>query len=162
MNLISIDPSSTAAGFAYFKDGELIWAKTIIQKEDNLIDRMKIISKKLRKFIREIRPDYIAIETPYLGMNRAVSMKMGQIFGMLIATCTSRRYKAEHIIEIHPLTAKKAAGLVAKVKRDEGKRIVLENLNKKFPNVVIKDDNAADAVAVGLAAIDKLKEDKNE
>ncbi len=158
MNLIAIDPSSTMIGFAYFENNNLIWAKTIQQKEDNLIDRMKIISKKLVKILNKTNPDYIAIETPYLGVNRAVSMKMGQIFGMLIATCTYKKYFSKDIIEVHPLTAKKAAGLVTKVKRAEGKTIVLAKLKELFPKIKIIDDNAADAVAVGLAAINKLKE----
>ena len=162
MNIISIDPSSTAAGFAYFKDDELKFVEVLKQKGSHLVDRMQKMNEYLISVLKKEKPKYIAIETPYLGMNRAVSMKMGQIFGMFIAACTSLGYSSEYIIEIHPMTAKKAAGLERKAKRAEAKEIVLNNLKEKFPKIEICDDNAADAIAVGLAAINRLREENNE
>lgn len=167
MKLISIDPSSSAAGFAYFANNRLMWAKTIVCKKDNLIDRMIELSFELQRLLNKHKPDYIAIETPYLGLNRAVSMKMGQIYGMFISACVlntkGTMFVSKDIISIHPMTAKRAAGLITKVKRAEGKKIVLARLNDKFPKIEIADDNSADAIAVGLAAIEQLKkEQKNE
>ncbi len=153
--MLAIDPSSSAAGFALFVNNDPIWCQTIKPKGETLIDRMGQLLQKIGELLDDNKPDFIAIETPYLGLSKSTSMKMGQIFGMICAVCVLRGYSSANIIEIHPMTAKKAAGLDHLHHRDTGKNLVLAAMQEKFSNLDIQDDNSSDALAVGLAAIKK-------
>lgn len=154
---LSIDPSSSAAGFALFVNDTPIWCTTIKPKGDNLIDRMAQLLVETGELLDNNKPDYIAIETPYLGLSRSTSMKMGQIFGMFCACIVMHGYTSSQILQIHPMTAKKAAGVTGKINRDSGKTLVLNAMKEKFPQLQITDDNSSDALAIGLAGIEMLQ-----
>lgn len=156
--ILSIDPSSSAAGFALFFDDIPQWSITIKPKGAKLIDRMFELILQIKQLLNDHKPDYIAIETPYLGISRSTSMKMGQIFGMICTVLVLSGFTSNTIVEIHPMTAKKAAGTLHFHDRKEGKTLVLESMKEKFPDLDILDDNASDALAIGLAAINQLKE----
>jgi Holliday junction resolvasome RuvABC endonuclease subunit len=157
MKILSVDPSSSAAGFACFKDDKPLWCKTIHLKGEHLLDRMAVLLPQVDDMIDE-DIDYIAIETPYLGISRSTSMKMGQIFGLFCGVFLNNGYNSTDIIEIHPMTAKKAAGIEHFKNREEGKDTVMKKMQEKFPDLNIEDDNQSDALAIGLAAIEYLKE----
>lgn len=156
--VLSIDPSSSAAGFALFNGETPKWSQTIKPKGAKLLDRMSELIIEIGGLIDSHKPDYIAIETPYLGISKSTSMKMGQIFGMICSILVLRGYSSKTIIEVHPMEAKKAAGTAHFKNRSEGKILVLDAMRKKYPNIEIIDNNASDALAVGLAGIAKLKE----
>ncbi len=158
MKILAIDPASSSIGLAKFNGEEVVDCFTFSTKGNLLIDRMLVISKFIIKLLREDKYDYIAVETPYLGFNRSTAMKMGQIFGITSLSILLAGYKSDQIIQIHPMTAKKAAGLTTVVKREKGKKLVIEFMSKRFPNIDIVDDNMADALAIGLAAINIIKE----
>ncbi len=158
MKLLSIDPSSTAPGFALFKNEEPQWSLTYELKSKEFLERIEQLILLLISIISEYKPDFIAIESPYLGISRSTSMKMGEIFGVVIAVCIMEGYNRQTIIEIHPMTAKKAAGVASFKNRAEGKEDVIQSMKKMFPDINIVDDNSADALAVGLAGIQKIKE----
>lgn len=156
--VLAIDPSSSAAGFALFIDEAPEWSITVKPKGAKLLDRMSELIKQIGDLLDDHKPDYIAIETPYLGISKSTSMKMGQIFGMICAIVVLKGYDSKTIIEIHPMSAKKAAGIPHFKNRSDGKIRVLESMRGKYPKVEIIDDNSADALAVGLAGIEKIKE----
>lgn len=162
MNLLSIDPSSSAPGYAFFEESSPIWCVTNISKYENIIDRMREVLAHFVAILDFRKPDYIAIETPYIGISKSTSMKMGQIFGMYYATFLWKGYSNSQIIEIHPMTAKKAAGLQHFKNREEAKQTIYKRIKELYPNLDVKDDNSSDAVAVGLAALDVIKERKYE
>lgn len=157
MKIFCVDPSSSAAGFACFKDDKPLWTKTIHLKGEKILDRLAILIPQVEDMLED-DIDYIAIETPYMGISRSTSMKMGQIFGVFCAIFLSNGYSSKDIIEIHPMTAKKAAGLDHFKNREEGKEGVKQKMERLFPKLEIEDDNASDALAIGLAAINHIKE----
>lgn len=156
--VLSIDPSSSAAGFALFFDDAPQWSVTIKPKGAKLVDRMSELILKVGGLIDSHKPDYIAIETPYLGISKSTSMKMGQIFGMICAILVLKGFTSNNIIEIHPMVAKKAAGTASFHNRSEGKILVLDAMRNKYPTLEIVDDNSGDALAIGLAAVQIIKE----
>jgi Holliday junction resolvasome RuvABC endonuclease subunit len=157
MKILSIDPSSSAAGFALFVDEKPVWCKTILLKGDHILERLAHLIPQLEEMLSDDL-DYIAIETPYLGISKSTSMKMGQIFGVFCAVFLMNGYSSKDIIEIHPMTAKKAAGVGHFDNRQEGKETVKQKMQEMFPKLKIDDDNSSDAVAIGLAAINFIKE----
>lgn len=156
MKILSIDPSSSAAGFAYFKDNKPLWCKTIHLKGENILDRLAKLIPQVEDMLG-LFPDYIAIETPYLGISKSTSMKMGQIFGVFCAILLHNGYASKDIIEIHPMTMKKAAGIGHFNNREESKETVKQKMEQMFPQLTIEDDNSSDALAIGLAALNTLK-----
>lgn len=156
--VLAIDPSSSIAGFALFYDDVPQWCVSIKPKGATLVDRMSELLVYIGGLLEDHKPDYIAIETPYLGISKSTSMKMGQIFGMICAILVLNKFSSQNIIEIHPMTAKKAAGVLKFKNRAEGKATVLSAMHKSFPNLVIIDDNSSDALAIGLAGINTIKE----
>lgn len=152
MKILCIDPSSSSPGFALFEDDKPLWCKTVSLKGSKLLDRME----KLIPYVNEmlfIDADYIAIETPYLGISKSTSMKMGQIFGIFCAIFLICGYSSDNIIEVHPMTVKKAAGVLHQQKREESKATVKHLMEERFPELNIQDDNSSDALAIGLAAL---------
>lgn len=162
MKVLSIDPSSSAIGFAYFENDLPIFCETFKPKGDTLIDRMQPIVVRIMYFINLYHPDFVAVETPYMGLNRSTSVKMGQIFGFVCAAMVMSGIMSDKILQIHPMTVKKAAGLETKEKRTYGKEFVLHAMHERFPFLKIEDDNSSDALAIGLAGINILKEAKKE
>lgn len=154
--VLSIDPSSSAAGFAFFIGQIPQWCKTIKPKGGTLIDRMSNLLREAEELIDENKPDYIAIETPYLGFSKSTSLKMGQIFGMFCALCVLKNYTSQTILEIHAMSAKKAVGAGHVTSRELTKEAVLSATKKLFPFLQIEDDNSSDALAIGIAAIDVI------
>jgi Holliday junction resolvasome RuvABC endonuclease subunit len=157
MKIFCVDPSSSSPGFACFKNDKPLWCKTIHAKGDTLLTRMAHIMVVADEMIDD-DVDYIAVETPYLGISKSTSMKMGQIFGIFCAVFLRNGYNSDTIIEIHPMQAKKAAGVTHFEKREESKETVKQAMIKRFPELTIEDDNSSDALAIGLAAIERLKE----
>lgn len=158
MKVLSFDPSSSVPGIAYFVEDKPQECFSYKLKGDNLLDRMDGLLPLIDVLIHKFEPDYIAVETPYLGISRSTSMKMGQIFGIFCAIFLLNGYTSNTIIEIHPMTAKKAAGVGHFKDREEGKETVMQKMREKYPTLMIKDDNEADAVAIGLAAIKEIYE----
>jgi len=158
MKIFCIDPSSSTPGFACFVDNVPLWCKTIHLKGNHILDRLATLIPFVQEFLLNGNFDYIAIETPYLGISKSTSMKMGEIFGVFCAVLLISGYNSNQIIEIHPMTAKKAAGIVHFKDREEAKQTVKQKMLEKFPLLNIEDDNSSDALAIGLAAIEVIKE----
>ena len=156
--MLCIDPSSSAPGFAYFINEKPVQCETVVIKGKDFFGRMKIALIDLKDRLDTFLPDYIAIETPYLGISKATSMKMGQIYGMFCAEWLMNNGDPQNIIEIHPMTAKMAAGASHFKNREEGKKTVFDTINERYPYLTPVDDNSTDAVAVGLAALIAIKE----
>jgi Holliday junction resolvasome RuvABC endonuclease subunit len=158
MKVFSIDPSSTTPGFACFDNDVPLWCKTLHIKGDNILDRLASLIPAVQFMLDDEQYDYVCIETPYLGISRSTSMKMGQIFGVFCAVLLMNDYNSTSIIEVHPMTAKKAAGIGHFDNREIGKATVKQKMHEKFPDLNIEDDNSSDALAIGLAAIIQIKE----
>lgn len=158
MRIIAIDPSSTSVGFAVFDDNFPVHCFSYKPKGKTLVERMVFVMSYVEGLIDTFEPDILAIETPYLGRNRSTAMKMGMIFGMICGAIAKKGYPEEQVIQIHPMTAKKAAGQIKVRKRGESKQIVMDAMKKEFPHLSIDNDDASDALAVGLAATEKIKE----
>lgn len=157
MKILSVDPSSSAAGFALFEDSKPLWCKTIHLKGENILDRLALLIPQVEEILVEYKPENIAIETPYLGISKSISMKMGEIFGVFCAIFLMNGYNNNDIIEIHPMTMKKVAGVGHFNNRQESKDTVKQKMEQKFPQLKIEDDNSSDALAIGLAALDVLR-----
>jgi Holliday junction resolvasome RuvABC endonuclease subunit len=154
--ILAIDPSSSAAGFAFFIGATPQWCKTIKPKGATLLDRMTNLLYEAGGLIDENKPDYIAIELPYLGFSKSTSLKMGQIFGMICALCVLKSYTSQTILEVHAMSAKKAVGAGNVTSRETSKIAVFDSVKKLFPFLEIEDDNASDALAIGVAALGML------
>lgn len=159
MNVLSIDPSSSTTGIAFFQNNELHFCQRVSAKGTSILERMLLILPQVKYYIELYKPEKIAIETPYLGLSKSTSMKMGEIFGMFQSMFLFEcGYRPCDILEIHPMTAKKAITVGSFANRSDGKLKTLQIIKELYPDIEIADDNVADAIAVGLAGINMLKE----
>lgn len=159
MRVLGIDPSSSAPGLALFENGEPIWCKTYHLKGKSIITRVGNFLPLFLNKVLDKNIDYVAIETPYLGVSKSTSMKMGTIYGMFVgALFTLGFVPDENLFEIHPMTAKAAVGASSFKNRDEGKTTVYQVMTEKYPRLEIEDDNSSDALAIAIAAIKEIND----
>lgn len=157
MKIMGIDASTKKTGVAFFEDDML--------KEHRLIDCSKIISvnNRMNQMILNIhavinywKPEYIAIENSWVGVNPKVSKLISEIIG------GTRAAAARHsidFIEYEPNEWRSLVGIYTKTtKREDLKFISIKMVNDKFKLNV--NDDEADAILIAQARINDLKGEK--
>jgi len=93
--------------------------------------------------------DVVAIERPFVGMNRKTALLLGMLYGALVVSCRSWK-----LVPVTPAEAK----LAATGRGNADKKLVRQMIMAQFGLNVPIGEHQADAVAVALAAAGKVKE----
>jgi Holliday junction resolvasome RuvABC endonuclease subunit len=156
MSLLALDPSLSVIGWCRFKEGlpvafgsHRLTTKGI---DDKLEEAAKWLGTMLLPGINEV-----AIEVPVLSKNPATLRSLAQLTGVL-------RYRARmthnglprRIIEVLPSERLSALGLPIRMTRDAAKAAVIM-LVQQIYGITVANDDEADAIAVGEAAIKKMR-----
>ncbi len=165
--VLGIDPSLTNTGLAIFENGQLIKThkiKTRRPTKGDRDDRLEQISLSFMRILSGIvctNKITLAIETQFIfGKFGNCILKVAEVAGLIKGTFISwanRQGIDYDIVPITPLAAKKAVGMRKKLKSVESKKAVLECVRALYPPELIKTQDIADAVAIGHAALHKLK-----
>ena len=159
MRLLALDPSLSYIGWALFdtdSNPDLKRHGAHGPSGDTLDDKLADAARWLDWLEPHLRYlEVLAIEVPVMYMNAKTTIALAQLCGVL-------RYSAyswsERTIEILPAQRLTVLGLNANLKRAVAKREVLRLVNAIYSlELTAKDNDAADAIAVGFAAIRKLK-----
>lgn len=154
--VIGADPGLTATALSLFIDGVL--KETLLIKPKTSDRKMEIILQ-LNKFFGEVFSKYaglkiiLAIETQYIFLKNNAVLKTSEVKGMIEATFRSW-FVSGCIIEISPSEAKKAMGMIHRLKRKESKKFILDVIQKIYPSITSQD--VADSISIGICAIKKL------
>jgi Holliday junction resolvasome RuvABC endonuclease subunit len=154
MNVLGIDPSLTMTGVASIVDGITTAGRIQTEPAKGLADvdaRIRYIVARTLRFA----PDrcLTVIERPYVPQGQGAAGQLVErawLFGMLVDQLLLRG----PVIEVRPtLRAKYAAG-----NGHAKKAAVLTAIREAFPNLRVRDDNEADALALAAMGARHLGE----
>lgn len=125
--------------------------------EFNRNERIAVLAGKVNKLILETKPDLIALETPFVGPNRATAMALFSCFGALILIADQNKLP---LYDVSPATAKTVILGSKNWKGKDSKVRVKNALMKRFGVTFTSSSDKvcddSDAVAVGVAVIEKI------
>lgn len=151
--ILAIDPSIVCIGLAVMRGDQLLGTGLIKTKMAGT-DRFKEIQRKLKAVIEQHKPDILAIETQYLGGLRGNAvLKTTEVKGLCKGVFLSIVPNGQ-IYDIVPSEAKQALGLPGgRTKRKDAKGQAIRMVSLMYPKAGVLNDNAADAVGIGLASL---------
>jgi len=157
--VVGVDPSWTSTGVAVFKEGKLVATNVIKRPKDNN-EVKNLIACLFANIIKLYEgPIVLAIESQFIPMGFASNSiaKVIEAKGIIEGVFLALRAQDGPIIEVHPLQAKQAVGIVKQLKRAESKKAVKAAVLKLYPFPdLIPNQDIADAVAIGHCALRKI------
>lgn len=165
--LIAVDPSLTSTGLASFNLDTNFFIKglhTIKTRKPSKGEPDERLEQIALSFERQLcgytYPAILAIETQYIyGSFGNSILKVAEVVGIIkgvYISWMSKRGLEYQIVNISPTEAKKAIGVKGKHKRAESKKLVME-CAAKYTGMTIRTQDIADAIAIGIAAKNRLK-----
>ena len=161
--LLALDPSTTCIGWAVLTlDGERVVKYGTHRPRGDTLDEKLVDAYHWFLWLLDDGDTFLgdavtayAFEMPIVYRNPATTIKLAQMVGVLRVAAFQW---VEQTIEINPGGRLSALGLPVNLKRAVAKERVIANVNSLYGlELKPKDEDAADAIAVGLAASNKLK-----
>jgi crossover junction endodeoxyribonuclease RuvC len=113
-------------------------------------DRILFLAENLEKILDKYKPSLAAIEELFFCNNAKTAIVVGQARGVLLLVC---RRKNLPIVEFTPLQVKQSICSYGKAEKKQVQKMVKLILNlKETP----KPDDAADALAIAISAVNEL------
>ena len=150
MIILGIDPGTARIGYSIIKksngEAELITCDCLELKNLSQAERLKKISELISELIFKYNPETLAIEKLFFTKNVKTAMAVSEARGVIINSANSLNLG---ILEFTPLEVKTAVTGYGKAEKYQVQKMVQNILKlEKMP----KSDDAADAIAIGLAA----------
>lgn len=157
MNILALDPSLKAIGWALLDsdEDEVIGAGWYTGHESKDIDNclyeaVMWLRAKCEVFGSLHKAKILAIEVPIYVHNARTFGKQCQLLGAL------RVHSPFEVIEIYPSERRKVMNMDFKGKSaKEVKQMIMDEVNRRY-GLEIESDHVSDAVAIALAAKEKL------
>jgi len=157
--LLALDPSTTAIGWALFDvetDALLTSGVWRPPRKAEFDERCAAACLWLYKRLSGV--DAFAYEIPVVRHNPRTTVMLAEFSGALRSLAW---VYVKRIIRVLPAERLTAFGLPWNVKRAEAKRLIVQYVNLRYGlGLTEKEHDVADAVAVGVAAMSRLKEEE--
>jgi len=151
--ILGIDPGIADTGFGVIKMDDkrnlacLDYGSIVTSSKAEMPKRLETLSQKLQETIDKYKPDLIAVEDLFFCKNVKTALTVGQARGVVLVTAQKNDIK---ILEFTPLQVKQAVSTYGKASKTQVQKMVKMLLNlEQIP----KPDDAADALAVGICAV---------
>ncbi len=156
VRVLGVDPGFGRIGFAVVEknnnDLNLISCGCIeTPSKSNFLKRLDFLNKSLKKIIIKYQPDISAVEELFFYKNLKTAIQVGQARGVILLTLQQANLK---ILEFTPLQVKQSLTGYGRAEKQQIQYMV--SLILKLGQKRLQDD-AADAIAVALTAINSLK-----
>jgi len=148
MVILGIDPGTASTGYGLIDTQDQLrvveYGCIRTSSSQEMVDRLKIIYKKVKEIVQRFYPEEIAIEQVFFNRNTRTALSVGQARGviMLAASC-----KGAKIFSYTPLEVKQAVTGYGKAKKRQVQRMVKKLLD--LPQIPTSND-AADAMAIAV------------
>lgn len=159
MLVLGLDASTTAVGWALLDtDQDLICGHGCHRPVgDSVLERIDDADTWLNSLLWIHPSAIIAVEVPVMHKNAATMRSLSYMAGVLLL----RGWQRWGAVEILPGQRLTALGLPPRMRRDNAKSAVLRIVNALYGlRLTEADHDAADAVAIAVAAANKLKEER--
>lgn len=165
MIIFGIDPGTATTGYGIInKDSKskhngvvlVDYGCIVTGKEVEMPMRLFSIQKDLNRLLKQYKPDCIAIEQLFFGVNSRTAMTVGQARGVVLSTGASYRIP---IFEYQGLHVKHTLTGSGKADKKDIQKFVMKFLGKRKlakPKEGFLDD-AADALAVAICHVIKIE-----
>lgn len=159
MKILGIDPGTATTGFGVIqKTGSKLTALDygVISTEKSLPMhlRLNIIFQDLEDVIKSHKPDLIAVEQLFFVQNITTGISVGQARGVILL-CAARNDLT--LKEFTPLQVKQTVTGYGHATKIQIQKMVMTILKL---NTIPKPDDAADALAIAIAAANQNKTSK--
>ncbi len=153
--ILGIDPGIADTGFGIIKttNSELLclgYGSIQTKANTELSERLEILNFELNKIIKKYKPDKVAIEQLFFCNNAKTALIVGQARGVVLLCVRQNKLP---ITEFTPLQVKQAVSSYGKANKLQVQKMVKLILNL---NEIPKPDDAADALAVAICALNKV------
>ena len=149
MKALGIDPGTATTGFGILEsDGDRVKVvdygciKTSSKLSSNV--RLQQIYSNMKKIISKFKPESIAVEKLFFGVNTKTAMAVGQARGVILLAASQANVR---IAEYTPLEVKMALTGYGRADKHQMQQMVKRLLKL---DVIPKPDDAADALAIAL------------
>jgi len=168
MIIFGIDPGTATTGYGIIKTPsknskkkiQLIEYNCVITSKDMEMPlRLNSIQKDMKRLLKQYKPDCVAIEQLFFGVNSRTAMTVGQARGVILSTAAG--YKLP-IFEYQGLHVKNVITGSGKADKKEVQKYVMKFLGKRKldkPKAGFIDD-ATDALAVAICHYLKVSSGK--
>ena len=154
--ILGIDPGIADTGFGVIekeKGGKikcLNYGTIKTKAKTPLIDRLEILSEELESIMKKYKPDIVGVEELFFCNNAKTALIVGQARGVVLLTIKKNNAK---LVEFTPLQVKQAVSSYGKASKLQVQKMVKTLLDlREIP----KPDDAADALAVAIAAVNYI------
>ncbi len=185
-SLLAFDPSKVSSGWAYFEDGILkdygiIKIKYNTKEEAHLGKYLSELSYEMAVLINKLEPEMICAEEAVGGGSTSVTQSLAQVFGVLHKSSYMNGRKGLPVGLARPSAVRKPYGLNSSTKKWKltkfytpelytlksheaksyklyTKQLIIDFINKEYNlELVMKENDIADAILMGRYTLDKLK-----
>lgn len=152
MRICCLDQSTKKTGYSVWDDNKLKSFGTIqVDETLSTIDRACEMYEEIKKFIKDVKPNYVCIEDTQFQHNQKVYKLLSQMQGMVFALLVDMDIG---FCIIEPSSWKSYAGIKSR-KREDQKKETIEFVKKNY-KVKKPTDDEADSIAIGHWAINNL------
>ena len=154
-SILGIDPGSRHTGFGLIEERCGAWrvraaGRFSVATALPMGERLHRLSHELGLFVERERPDLVAVEKPFHGVNARSSLILAEARGALIATLARAGLSIQ---EFAPAEVKSAVAGSGRADKAQLERMV--RLQLACPDLILSPD-ASDALAVALCAAARL------
>jgi crossover junction endodeoxyribonuclease RuvC len=147
--VLGIDPGLARMGYgAIFQKGSqlraLEYGTMTSEAFTDVEKRLVIIFEKLRKILRKVKPDEVAIEELFFARNVKTAISVGQARGVALLACGLAGIP---VFEYKPMEVKQAVAGFGAANKEQIQKMVKLLLGL---NQVPKPDDTADALAIAI------------
>lgn len=158
VRILGIDPALNKTGWGVIESQNntlsFIGSGNIITNSNDSIEfRLKFIFLSLSEIIKNYSPHYFAIEENFVSSNADISLKLGQVRGVVLLSAV---LSGLEVSGYSPRTIKKSVSSSGSATKEQMKIMV----KKILPKAVFSSDDEADALAVAIAHL-HLKQTKD-
>ena len=151
MIILGIDPGTTRIGYALLQKNDsgninLITYGCLKINKKAQPERLAEISKSILDLISKYRPQTMAIEKLFFTKNVKTALSVSEARGVIINCASSNNL---NVLEFTPLEVKLAIAGYGKAEKYQIQKMVCSILKL---NEIPRQDDAADAIAIGLTA----------
>lgn len=156
MLILGIDPGTARLGFGLVENGgtnlKFVHAGCLeTAMETPMPERLFFLQEQISEIISKYKPDVMAVEQLFFGVNSRTAIAVGQARGVVLATAA--RHKVP-VFDYQGLSIKFAVTGSGKSKKKEIQEAVKKILKMKQ---IIKPDDAADGLAIAITHHIKTK-----
>lgn len=151
MLILGIDPGTARLGFGLVeangqKKLKFVDAGCLETKVETAMgERLNFLQEEIGKILSKHKPDVMAIEQLFFGINARTAMAVGQARGVVMAVAAKHKVP---IFEYQGLSVKAAVSGYGRSDKKQMQQSVRKHLRMKD---IVKPDDAADGLAIAIA-----------